>query len=146
MSHQMTVGSDDEPTGDAEDETAEDEDAPAANPAEDEDAPAANPAEEVMLSLSMDLGSATQEAAMRQLIADFEAENPNIKVELNTTSYQQVLEQLPLLLESGDAPDLMKLTNYNLREYFLDLSPLRGRRVLGREHGSDERLAVAERE
>lgn len=77
----------------------------------------------VTVTLSIDLQGGNQEAVMTELIEAFEVENPNVNVEIETTSYQQVLEQLPLLLESGDAPDLMRLTNYNLREYFLDLSP-----------------------
>lgn len=60
---------------------------------------------------------------LEELIAQFEAENPNIRVKLDHVSYSQVLESLPLQLETGEAPDIMRMTRFELAPYFLDLSP-----------------------
>lgn len=61
--------------------------------------------------------------ALEELIGKFETENPDITINLNHVAYDQILQSLPLQLESGEAPDIMRLTYFELAPYFLDLSP-----------------------
>eukprot|EP00873_Tetraselmis_striata_P031672 jgi/Tetstr1/451936/TSEL_038972.t1 len=57
------------------------------------------------------------------LIERFEAENPNITVNFNHVAYDQILQSLPLQLETGEAPDLLRSTYFQFAPHFLDLSP-----------------------
>ena len=59
-----------------------------------------------------------------QLIEAFEASNPNIDVVLDIVPYQTILESLPLQLETGQGPDIMKTTGIvALADYYLDMRP-----------------------
>lgn len=49
--------------------------------------------------------------AIRPIIAQFEAENPGDKINLQVVSYQSVLEGLPIQLASGEAPDISIVTD-----------------------------------
>lgn len=61
-------------------------------------------------------------AVLRDLLDQFEAENPDIRVVLDTVAYNIILEQLPLQVRSGQGPDLARVTNLpGLAEYYLDL-------------------------
>lgn len=63
-------------------------------------------------------------AVLRELLDQFEANNPDITVELDTVAYNVILEQIPQQVQAGESPDLLRLTNYlGLRGYYLDLTP-----------------------
>lgn len=78
--------------------------------------------ESVVLTMTADY-SDLQLETMLELIDKFESENPGIEIDFDPTSYDQILESLPLQLEIGEGPDIMKLTRQALSQYFLDLSP-----------------------
>ncbi len=63
-------------------------------------------------------------AVLREILDQFEANNADIKVELDIVAYNVILEQLPQQVQAGEAPDLLRLTNFlGLRGYYLDLTP-----------------------
>ena len=60
----------------------------------------------------------TNEAARK-----FEAQNPGIKVVIDTVPYRTVLEQLPVQLAAGQGPDIARVTDLGgLAKYYLDVS------------------------
>lgn len=65
-------------------------------------------------------------AILRELLDRFEADNPDIKVVIDTVPYAQgILESLPLQLEAGEGPDMARVTQLgDLARHFLDLRPL----------------------
>jgi alpha-1,4-digalacturonate transport system substrate-binding protein len=64
-------------------------------------------------------------AVLRDLLDRFEAENPDIRVVIDTVPYAQgILESLPLQLEAGQGPDMARVTQLgDLSKHFLDLRP-----------------------
>lgn len=59
------------------------------------------------------------------LLATFMEENPDISVVIDQVEYQNILDVLPLNVETGQGPDIARLTNFSdLSEYYLDLRPL----------------------
>ncbi len=62
---------------------------------------------------------------MRELLDRFEAENPDIRVVMDTVPYATgILQSLPLQLASGEAADMARVTNLGgLSEYWLDMRP-----------------------
>ena len=62
---------------------------------------------------------------MRELLDRFEAENPGIRVVVDTVPYAAGIQQsLPLQLASGQGPDMARVTDFgNLQTYFLDMRP-----------------------
>src|SRR5690606_22686061 len=55
----------------------------------------------------------------------FMQENPDIKITLDNVAYQVIQEQLPIQLESGQGPDIARVTNIKeLANHWLDLRPL----------------------
>src|SRR5689334_9246752 len=48
---------------------------------------------------------------LRDLLDRFEKQNPDIKVTLDRVPYKTIVEQLPALLDSGQGPDLARLTD-----------------------------------
>ena len=61
---------------------------------------------------------------MRDLLDRFEKQNPDIKVTLDRVPYKTVVEQLPALLDSGQGPDLARVTDLGgLSRHYLDLRP-----------------------
>jgi alpha-1,4-digalacturonate transport system substrate-binding protein len=64
-------------------------------------------------------------AVLRELLDRFEAENPDIRVVIDTVPYAQgILESLPLQLEAGEGPDMARVTQLgDLSKHFLDLRP-----------------------
>lgn len=61
---------------------------------------------------------------MQELLDRFEAENPDIKVVLDVVAYTSILEQLPIQVEAGEAPDLARVTQYPMMAgKYLDLRP-----------------------
>jgi len=71
--------------------------------------------------------SETEEAAFKELIKKFEAENEGSKIKLNVVPYDQMFSNIDAQLASGDAPDLFRVDYGNLGVYssqdqLLDLS------------------------
>ena len=61
---------------------------------------------------------------LRDLLDRFEADNPDISVEIDTVPYRAILENLPLDLAAGEGPDMARVTDLGgLAEYYLDMSP-----------------------
>ena len=60
---------------------------------------------------------------LRELLDRFEAENPDIRVVMDTVPYSSgILETLPLQLEAGEGPDMARVTQFGvLAQYMLDL-------------------------
>ncbi|MDZ4763522.1 MAG: extracellular solute-binding protein [Chloroflexota bacterium] len=66
----------------------------------------------------------TEGVVLRDLLDRFEAENPDIRVIVDTVPYIQVLDQLPLQVEAGEAPDMARVTaGERYRGSYLDLRP-----------------------
>ncbi|MDX2160989.1 MAG: extracellular solute-binding protein [bacterium] len=62
---------------------------------------------------------------LRELLDQFEADNADIRVVVDTVPYQTVLEQLPLQVEAGEGPDMARITDFAaFRGTYLDLRPL----------------------
>jgi alpha-1,4-digalacturonate transport system substrate-binding protein len=62
---------------------------------------------------------------MRDLLDRFEKANPDIKVNLDRVPYKSILEQLPALLDSGQGPDIARVTDLGgLSRHYLDIGPL----------------------
>jgi len=64
-------------------------------------------------------------AVMRELLDRFEAANPDVRVVMDTVPYASgILQSLPLQLASGDAADIVRVTNLGgLSQYWLDMRP-----------------------
>ena len=63
-------------------------------------------------------------AVLRDLLDRFEAENPDIKVVIDTVAYQVVNEQLPSQVQAGEAPDIARITGFQaLLGFYLDMRP-----------------------
>jgi alpha-1,4-digalacturonate transport system substrate-binding protein len=61
---------------------------------------------------------------LRDLLDRFEADNPDIRVVVDTVPYTTILEQLPLQVEAGEGPDIARVTNLPLLAgQYLDLRP-----------------------
>ena len=109
--------------------------APAAQPAapaEPAAEEAAAPAEEAPAEPSGDVvelrmtwyTDGNEDVVMRDLLDRFEAENPDIKVVMDTVAYQSILENLPIQLAAGEGPDMARVTDLGgLSEHYLDMSP-----------------------
>ena len=63
-------------------------------------------------------------AVIEDLLKRFMAENPDITVTLDTVAYQVIQEQLPIQLQSGQGPDIARVTNLKEQAgHWLDLAP-----------------------
>lgn len=61
---------------------------------------------------------------MRDLLDRFEKQNTDIKVVLDRVPYKTIAEQLPTLLDSGQGPDLARVTDLGgLSRHYLDIRP-----------------------
>ena len=61
---------------------------------------------------------------LRDLLDRFEAENPDIRVVVDVVPYTAILENLPLQLETGEGPDIARVTDLGgLSQYYLDMTP-----------------------
>lgn len=61
----------------------------------------------------------------RDLLDRFEKANPGIKVNLDRVPYKTIVEQLPSLLDSGQGPDMARVTDLGgLSRHYLDIGPL----------------------
>jgi alpha-1,4-digalacturonate transport system substrate-binding protein len=60
----------------------------------------------------------------QDILKGFEAQNPDIHVNVNHAPYRAELESLPAQLAAGQGPDLAVVTNLGgLQKYYLDLTP-----------------------
>ena len=61
---------------------------------------------------------------IRDLLDRFEADNPNIKVVIDTVPYSSILDTLPIQLAAGEGPDMARVTDLGgLAQYYLDMTP-----------------------
>ncbi len=61
---------------------------------------------------------------MRDLLNRFEKQNTDIKVVLDLVPYKNIVEQLPTLLDTGQGPDLARVTDLGgLSRHYLDVRP-----------------------
>ena len=61
---------------------------------------------------------------LRDLLDAFEADNPDISIEIDTVPYTAILENLPLDLAAGEGPDMARVTDLGgLAQYYLDMTP-----------------------
>jgi alpha-1,4-digalacturonate transport system substrate-binding protein len=62
---------------------------------------------------------------MRDLLDRFEKQNPDLKATLDRVPYKTIVEQLPSLLDSGQGPDIARVTDLGgLARHYLDMRPL----------------------
>jgi len=94
--------------------------APTAAPTE---APTAEPVQPVELRFTY-YADGTEADCIKPLIDQFMAANPEIKVVLDVVPYKTIDEQLPVQVESGQGPDLARITNFAAyKDKLLDLRP-----------------------
>lgn len=61
---------------------------------------------------------------LQDLVKRFEADNPDIKVVIDNVSYSVVKDQLPVQLEAGRGPDIVRVTELkSLAGHWLDMRP-----------------------
>jgi alpha-1,4-digalacturonate transport system substrate-binding protein len=81
------------------------------------------PAKRVTIRIMMAI-PINAEVVMHNLLDKFELENPDINVILDVVPYPTILEILPLQLETGEGPDIAKVSHIaGLTEYYLDMRP-----------------------
>ena len=117
-----------EPSEPAAEEAAEPAEAEATEAPAEEPAEEAAPAEEASgdaVELRMTwYTDGNEDVVMRDLLDRFEAENPDIKVVMDTVAYQSILENLPIQLAAGEGPDMARVTDLGgLAEHYLDMTP-----------------------
>jgi hypothetical protein len=62
---------------------------------------------------------------VRDLLDRFEKQNPDIRVILDRVPYKTIVENLPTMVASGQAPDMARITDLGGQaEYLLDVGPL----------------------
>ncbi|MEJ1158962.1 ABC transporter substrate-binding protein [Prosthecomicrobium sp. N25] len=63
-------------------------------------------------------------AVVKDLLARFSKDNPDVNVILDEVAYKVVQEQLPIQLEAGQGPDIARVTNLKtIAQHWLDLTP-----------------------
>jgi alpha-1,4-digalacturonate transport system substrate-binding protein len=61
---------------------------------------------------------------LRDLLDDFEAENEDIKVVIDTVPYSAILDTLPIQLAANEGPDMARITDLGGQaEHYLDMRP-----------------------
>lgn len=61
---------------------------------------------------------------LQDLINRFQQQNPDIHVTIDNVSYNVIQEQLPVQLEAGTGPDIVRVTNLKAQaQHWLDLTP-----------------------
>ncbi|MGD8822814.1 MAG: extracellular solute-binding protein [Anaerolineales bacterium] len=110
--------------------TEEATEAPSTEPATEEAAPTEEMTEDLEpVEIRFTYYADGVEADVMQPILDaFMAEHPNITVVLDVVPYATIDEQLPVLVESGEGPDMARITNFgayqgellDLRDYLSD--------------------------
>ena len=86
--------------------------------------PAEEPAEDAELRFAY-YADGKEAEVMQPILDKFMAENPGITVVLDVVPYSTIDEQLPVQVETGEGPDLARITNFAAyRGKLLDLEPL----------------------
>jgi alpha-1,4-digalacturonate transport system substrate-binding protein len=86
--------------------------------------PTAAPAEPVELRFTY-YADGVEADVIKPLIDQFMTENPDITVILDVVPYKTIDEQLPVQVESGEGPDMARITNFGAyKDKLLDLRPL----------------------
>ena len=112
-----------EEAAEAEEPAAEAEEAEAEEAVEEEEVAAVDGEAVELRFIWYDDGD--EGAVMRDLLDRFEADNPDIKVVMDTIAYSSILEQLPIQVEAGEGPDLARTTTTPVMACdYLDLRPL----------------------
>ena len=89
-------------------------DAQVQTPADKEDEPAAEP---VTITYCNFNSSGGNEETLAKMVAAFEAEHPNIKVEVETIGYDDYFTQMQTRVAGGTAPDCYELNIENFAAY-----------------------------
>jgi len=88
-----------------------------------EAAPAADSGDVVELRMTW-YTDGNEDVVMRDLLDRFEAENPNIRVVMDTVAYSAILDNLPIQLAAGEGPDMARVTDLGgLSKFYLDMRP-----------------------
>ncbi len=62
---------------------------------------------------------------VEEIVKRFETQNPDIKIILDQVAFNIIREQLPLQLEAGRGPDIVRLTDLKINaKHWLDMRPL----------------------
>ena len=94
---------------------------PTATPAKE---PTATPAAEAVELRFTYYADGNEAEVMQGILDKFEAQNPGITVVLDVVPYSTIDEQLPIQVETGQGPDLARITNFGAyRGKLLDLRP-----------------------
>lgn len=97
--------------------------APEEEAAAEEEAPAEEMGDAVELRMTW-YDDGNEGEVMRDLLDRFEADNPDIKVVIDTVPYSSILETLPIQLAAGEGPDMARVTDLGgLAQYYLDMTP-----------------------
>jgi alpha-1,4-digalacturonate transport system substrate-binding protein len=100
--------------------TEEPTEAPTEEPTEE---PTQEPVEAVEIRF-MYYADGNEADVMAGLLDDFMAANPDIVVVLDVVPYDTIDQQLPVMVETGEGPDMARITNFGaFRGTLLDLSP-----------------------
>ena len=73
-----------------------------------------------------------------ELAKKFEAQNPGVKIVVDTVPYKTIVEQLPVHLAAGQGPDIARVTDLGgLSKFYMDISPnLKDRKYFDTQFGS----------
>lgn len=73
-----------------------------------------------------------------ELAKKFEAQNPGVKIVVDTVPYKTIVEQLPVQLAAGQGPDIARVTDLGgLSKFYLDISPnLKDRKYFDTQFGT----------
>ena len=94
-------------------------------PAVEEPEPTEPPAAEAVELRFTYYADGNEAEVMQGILDDFMAEYPEITVILDVVPYQTIDEQLPVQVETGEGPDLARITNFGAYSgKLLDLRPL----------------------
>ena len=59
-----------------------------------------------------------------ELAKKFEAQNPGVKIVVDTVPYKTIVEQLPVQLAADQGPDIARVTDLGgLSKFYMDISP-----------------------
>lgn len=76
-------------------------------------------AEPVTLTYAHFSGAGDQEAALKKMIEVFETKNPDIKIDLQITGYEDYFTKLATTVGGGNAPDVFEMNMENYLSYML---------------------------
>ncbi len=73
-----------------------------------------------------------------ELAKKFEAQNPGVKIVVDTVPYKTIVEQLPVQLAAGQGPDIARVTDLGgLSKFYMDISPnLKDRKYFDTQFGT----------